>query len=138
MRAILHPLAFRAAFSPIEIIVTFFIFGTLAYFHVLSAIKHSSFLAPTYPSTLRPAHALLRENEWIGVSESKWLDAKLTPANGVVALEMQQIMFSLDPAPVYRSGVVRRTCLQACFQFSWTLLSVDTLGHDWSHPRVRR
>ncbi|KAF7975535.1 hypothetical protein HWV62_9365 [Athelia sp. TMB] len=106
MRAILHPLASRAAFQPIEIIVTFFVFGTLAYFQVLSAIKHSSFWATTYPSTLRPAHALLRDGEWIGVSESKWLDAKVSPVNGVVALEMQQILFSLDATTALASGVL--------------------------------
>jgi len=42
---------------PIETIVVFFVGGTLAYFHILHAIKHSAFLAtPALP----PAYALLR------------------------------------------------------------------------------
>jgi hydroxymethylglutaryl-CoA reductase (NADPH) len=106
MRALLHPLALHAAFSPIESIVAFFILGTLAYFHVLSAIKHSSFFAPAYPSTLRPAHALLRDSEWVGVSESNWYDATTTSGKGVIPLELQQMIFSLDPALVYKTGVV--------------------------------
>jgi len=106
MRALLRPLAVQAAFSPIESIVAFFILGTLAYFHVLSAIKHSSFFGPTYPSTLRPAHALLRNNEWVGVSESKWDDATAMSGNGVIPLELQQIIFSLGPVPAYKTDVV--------------------------------
>jgi hydroxymethylglutaryl-CoA reductase (NADPH) len=105
MRALLRPLALQAAFSPIESIVAFVILGTLAYFHVLSAIKHSSFFAPTYPSTLRPAHALLRDGEWIGVSQSKWFDVTV-PTNGASALELQQIIFSLDPGPAHKSDLV--------------------------------
>lgn len=116
MRALLRPLANGAAFSPIEIIVAFFVFGTLAYFQVLSAIKHSSFWAPTYPFTLRPAHALLRDNEWVGVSESKWFDAKASAMDNVVALELQQIMFSLDPAP-NGQGVVRFYSICPTFNF---------------------
>ena len=106
MRALLRPLALHAAFSPIESIVAFFILGTLAYFHVLSAIKHSSFFAPTYPSTLRPAHALLRDSEWVGVSESKWHDVTTVSTNDVISLELQQIIFSLDLELAYKDGVV--------------------------------
>ncbi|KAG2130606.1 hydroxymethylglutaryl-coenzyme A reductase-domain-containing protein [Suillus cothurnatus] len=65
MRSILQPLAGRTVFAPIETIVFFAIVGTLAYFQVLSAIKHSSFFAPSVPSTVRPAHALLRDGEWL-------------------------------------------------------------------------
>jgi hydroxymethylglutaryl-CoA reductase (NADPH) len=103
MRALLRPVALHAAFSPIESIVAFSILGTLAYFHVLSAIKHSSFFAPTYPSTLRPAHALLRHNEWVSVSES---DATAMSTNSIVSLELQQIIFTLDPVPAYKTGAV--------------------------------
>ena len=46
MRAILRPLAARAAGNPIEVIVAGFILATLAYFHVLDAIRHSTFLSP--------------------------------------------------------------------------------------------
>jgi hydroxymethylglutaryl-CoA reductase (NADPH) len=103
MRALLRPVALHAAFSPIESIVAFSILGTLAYFHVLSAIKHSSFFAPTYPSTLRPAHALLRHNEWVSVSES---DATAMSTNSIVSLELQQIIFTLDPVPAYKTGAI--------------------------------
>lgn len=96
MRALLRPLASHAAFSPIEIIVTCFVFGTLAYFHVLSAIKHSAFFTPTHSPTLRPAHALLRDNKWVGVGES----------DATTRLELQQIIFSLDSTPVYKTGAV--------------------------------
>lgn len=92
MRPLPGPLSFHAASSPIETIVFFFAVATLAYFHVLSAIKHSQFLAPNAPSTLRPALALLRDNEWVGVSENNWFERE-----GVTALEIQQLMLSLEP-----------------------------------------
>jgi hydroxymethylglutaryl-CoA reductase (NADPH) len=107
MRALLRPLALQAAFSPIESIVTFFILGTLAYFHVLSAIKHSSFFAPTYPPILRPAHALLRHGEWLGVTENKWNDVTLNPNNDAIPLELQQIVFAQESGLAY-TGVVGR------------------------------
>lgn len=46
----------RVTRYPIETIVTFFVLTTLAYFHVLSAIKHSHFFTPTH-STTRPLYA---------------------------------------------------------------------------------
>lgn len=98
MRALLRPFAIHAAYSPIETIVFFSVIGTLAYLHVLSAIKHSAFFAPTFPSTLRPAHALLRDNEWVGVRESTWYHAKSGTDDALKPLEIQQIVFSLDPA----------------------------------------
>ncbi|TDL24659.1 hypothetical protein BD410DRAFT_719028 [Rickenella mellea] len=94
MRALLRPLAQPAAHNPIESIVCAFILVTLAYFHVLSAIKHSTFLSPSLPATLRPAHALLREGEWVGVSEDTWFAPGRE--DGVVAVELQQIVFSLE------------------------------------------
>ncbi|KAG1844497.1 hypothetical protein F4604DRAFT_84444 [Suillus subluteus] len=96
MRSILQPLAGRTVFAPIETIVFFAIVGTLAYFQVLSAIKHSSFFAPAVPSTLRPAHALLRDGEWVGVDEDWYL--KRVKTSDSRPLELQQLIFSLDPA----------------------------------------
>ena len=103
VRTVLKPLATLSAYSPIESIVLFFVIATLAYFHILSAIKHSAFFAPVVPSTLRPAHALLRDNEWVGVRESAWFDAVQIPGT---AVELQQFVFSLDPAPGRKSRIV--------------------------------
>lgn len=100
MRALTAPLSLHAASSPIETIVFFFAVATLAYFHVLSAIKHSQFLAPTAPSTLRPALALLRDKEWVGVNENNWFERE-----GVTALEIQQLMLSMEPK------VARKVCI---------------------------
>ncbi|THG94747.1 hypothetical protein EW145_g8082, partial [Phellinidium pouzarii] len=90
MRALLRPLAARAARNPIELIVCGFILATLAYFHVLDAIRHSTFLSPSIPAALRPAHALLRADEWSAVPEDIW------HAAGSQRLELQQVVFSLD------------------------------------------
>ena len=105
MRALLRPLAVHAAYSPIEVIVPFFVLGTLAYFHVLSAIKHSSFFAPTYPFTWRPAHALLRDSDWVAVSESKWQDASFSSGRAL-RLELQQFAFSMDDSLSHNNGKV--------------------------------
>ncbi|TFK41635.1 hydroxymethylglutaryl-coenzyme A reductase-domain-containing protein [Crucibulum laeve] len=95
MRAVLRPFALHAAYTPIETIVFFSIIGTLAYFHILSAIKHSAFLSPTYVApTLRPAHALYKHGEWVGVGGSRWFRAK--NEEGKVGVEVQQVIVSLD------------------------------------------
>lgn len=95
LRAILKPFAIQAAYSPIETIVFFAIIGTLAYFHILNVIKHSSFFAPTTFAPLRPAHAILRHGNWVPVREHVW-----THRNPhVVPLEVQQLVFTLDPPP---------------------------------------
>ena len=107
MRALIRPVSIHAASQPIETIVFFFIVATLAYFHVLSAIKHSSFLAPNSPSTLRPAHTLLRDGKWVSVSENTWYDARHSE-NGVTTLELQQIVLSLDAKAAKK--VRARTC----------------------------
>ena len=52
MRALHCPVARLAAPSPIETIEFFFIVVTLAYFNILSAIKHSSFLSSNIQSPL--------------------------------------------------------------------------------------
>ncbi|OCH91254.1 3-hydroxy-3-methylglutaryl-coenzyme A reductase [Obba rivulosa] len=96
MRALLRPLATHTVFSPIETIVSVFVLATLAYFHILAGIKHSSFFAPSYPSALRPAHARLSNAEWVGVSQRDWNDAWKHPEDGAKALELQQIVFQLN------------------------------------------
>jgi hydroxymethylglutaryl-CoA reductase (NADPH) len=95
LRAFFKPFARHSAHSPIETIVFFAVIGTLAYLHVLSAIKHSAFFATTSP-TLRPAHALLVDNEWLAVREKKWLEVKSATDDNAIPLELQQIVFSLD------------------------------------------
>lgn len=98
MRAVLKPFALHAAYTPIETIVFFCIAGTLAYFHILSAIKHSAFLSPPStpyaPTTLRPAHALLHRGEWVNVRESAWEHARADER--AAALEIQQLVLTLD------------------------------------------
>ncbi|KAJ3537939.1 hypothetical protein NM688_g6593 [Phlebia brevispora] len=96
MRALLRPLAKHTVFSPIETCVAVFVVATLAYFHILDGIKHSSFFAPTFPSTLRPASTRLSQGEWYPVSEREWLKAW---KHGDQAVELQQIVFSLDDKP---------------------------------------
>ncbi|KAG5654564.1 hypothetical protein H0H81_000089 [Sphagnurus paluster] len=92
LRALLRPLAIQAAYSPIETIVFFSIIGTLAYFHILNAIKHSSFFAPSSFAPLRPSHAILRHTDWIPVREHVWSH----PAPHVVAQEVQQLIFTSE------------------------------------------
>jgi hydroxymethylglutaryl-CoA reductase (NADPH) len=108
MRALFRPFALHAAYTPIETIVFFCIIGTLAYFHILSAIKHSAFIDPSQSiyaaPTLRPAHALYRLGEWVGVRESTWFHAVKMKQDAV--LELQQIVVTLDP-PKGRTTVVR-------------------------------
>ncbi|KAH9948008.1 3-hydroxy-3-methylglutaryl-coenzyme A reductase [Amylocystis lapponica] len=95
MRALLRPLATHNVFFPIESVVFVSVLATLAYFHILTGIKHSSFFAPSYPTTVRPAHARLSDNEWVSVSQRDWVDASKHSA-GLQTLELQQIVFSLD------------------------------------------
>ncbi|KAF9254299.1 hypothetical protein L218DRAFT_1082398 [Marasmius fiardii PR-910] len=97
MRALFKPFAIHAAYSPIETIVFFFILATLAYFHVLSTIKHSTFFAPSNPTTLRPAYVLRRQGEWRNVRESLWLrETKVGSDNAVLPVELEQVVLSLD------------------------------------------
>ncbi|KAL1668641.1 hypothetical protein GGF50DRAFT_96322 [Schizophyllum commune] len=102
MRSLLKPLAIQAAYSPIETIVFFFILSTLAYFHILDAIKNSAFferypspplpfgsarsvecvfpihsllpisLTPCCRYTLRPAHILLK-TESASADTTEWI-----------------------------------------------------------------
>lgn len=104
MKLILRPLAIHAAYSPIETIVFFCIVATLAYFQILSAIKHSAFLAPSPP--LRPAHLSLRQGEWVTVRDNAWFHAKSAAADdAVIPVEIQQVVFELDG--MYKAKEVR-------------------------------
>lgn len=96
MRALLRPLSTHTVYSPIECIVTVFVLATLAYFHILSGIKHSSFFEATQPPALRPAYARLTDGEWVAVTKHDWADAWKRAGDGVKALELQQLVFSLD------------------------------------------
>ncbi|KAI0341378.1 hypothetical protein BDW22DRAFT_1408044 [Trametopsis cervina] len=93
MRALLRPLSIHTVFSPIETIVFVFVLSTLAYFHILDGIKHSSFFAPTFPSTLRPAHVRLDGSDWTASSEREWYGAWKHEGS---AIELQQLVFTLD------------------------------------------
>ncbi len=95
MRALIRPISIHAASSPIETIVFFFVLATLAYFHVLSSIKHSSFFAPSLLPPLRPSHALLRNGNWATVQESEWYSA-LPHHPHVTAVDLQQLVMSFD------------------------------------------
>ncbi|KAF6747185.1 hypothetical protein DFP72DRAFT_854694 [Ephemerocybe angulata] len=102
MRALLRPFALHAAYTPIETIVFFCIVGTLAYFHILNAIKHSAFLSPAYNShayaaaSLRPAYVLNRMGEWVGVREARWNRDRTTQDGKLAVAEVQQLVFNVD------------------------------------------
>ena len=100
MRAVLRPLSTHTVFSPIETIVSVFVLATLAYFHILSGIKHSSFFAPTLPPTLRPAYARLTDGEWVSATQASWKDAWKHSGASVGAMELQQLIFTLDDKTV--------------------------------------
>jgi hydroxymethylglutaryl-CoA reductase (NADPH) len=94
MKALFRPFALHAAYTPIETIVFFSIIGTLAYFHILHAIKHSSFLDPgaVYsPPVVKPAHVRFK----VGVRESTWVQS-----SGSGAVELQPLIFTMDGVKV--------------------------------------
>jgi hydroxymethylglutaryl-CoA reductase (NADPH) len=119
MKALFRPFALHAAYTPIETIVFFSVVGTLAYFHILNAIKHSAFLDPgrtgnVYsPPVMRPAHVLFKLGEWVGVRESTWLQSA-----GGAAVELQQVIFTIDGAKMKGSEVCHSllslTCSEPC------------------------
>ncbi|KAI0777190.1 3-hydroxy-3-methylglutaryl-coenzyme A reductase [Trametes elegans] len=96
MRALLRPLSTHTVFSPIETIVTVFVLTTLAYFHILSGIKHSSFFETPQPPALRPAYARLTDGEWVAVTQHDWTEAWKHTGDHIEALELQQLVFTLD------------------------------------------
>ena len=75
----LSSVALRVSRSPIESIVGVFVLTTLAYFHVLAAVKQSNFLqpGPAIPDAQQPVLALRRSvsPEWIPLS----VDAPYAP-----------------------------------------------------------
>jgi len=93
MRALIRPISIHAASSPIETIVFFFVLATLAYFHVLSAIKHSSFFAPTSLPSLRPSHARWHNGDWATVQEGEWYSAL---RSHVTTVDLQQLVMSFE------------------------------------------
>ncbi|KAI0701990.1 3-hydroxy-3-methylglutaryl-coenzyme A reductase [Cytidiella melzeri] len=93
MRALLRPLSVHTVFSPIETVIFVFVLSTLAYFHILDGIKHSSFFAPTFSSTLRPAHVRLAGSDWAASSEREWFASWKHEGS---AVELQPIVFALD------------------------------------------
>lgn len=97
MRAIPRPFAARTASAPIETIVFVFVLATLSYFYILSAIRQSTYFALSAPNNLRPAYALLTDNEWVPVSGKDWFKAG-------VQLELQPIVFSFDNVEVCTSA----------------------------------
>ncbi|KAF9029379.1 hypothetical protein BDZ89DRAFT_1133109 [Hymenopellis radicata] len=90
MRTVLKPFMIHASYSPIEMIV-FSIVGTLAYFHVLSAIKHSAFFA-----TSNPTHAPHTEQAWVNVREHAWHRARSAADSSLISVELEQVVYSLD------------------------------------------
>ena len=100
MRAISRPLAQRAASNPIETIVCTFIVSTLAYFQILSAIRHSAFLSPSLPTPIRAAHVVLRDGDWITTSDRAWFNTQSKND----AVDLQQIVFSLDAPSSSKEG----------------------------------
>ncbi|KAI0032617.1 hydroxymethylglutaryl-coenzyme A reductase-domain-containing protein [Vararia minispora EC-137] len=97
MRALARPVAIHAAASPIETITFFFVLATLAYFHVLSAVKQSSFFAINQHPPLRPAYALLRDQTWRSVQDSAWQNALAHPSDAsTTTLELQQFVLAAD------------------------------------------
>lgn len=95
----LSSIALRVSRSPIESIVGVFVLTTLAYFHVLAAVKQSNFLqpGPAIPEAQQPALALRRSvsPEWISLS----VDAPYAPR-----LELLPVV--LPPQAVDRANVV--------------------------------
>lgn len=123
MKALFRPFALHAAYTPIETIVFFCIIGTLAYFHILHAIKHSAFLdhgrtGIIYsPPLMRPAHALFNMGKWIGVQKTTWDQS----AAGGVAVELQQVVFTVDGVKMKRTEVCLSffslTYSELCFRY---------------------
>lgn len=89
MRAIPRLFAARTASAPIETIVFVFVLATLSYFYILSAIRRSTYFALSAPNSIRPAYALLTDNEWVPVSGKDRFKAP-------VQLELQPLVFSFD------------------------------------------
>jgi hydroxymethylglutaryl-CoA reductase (NADPH) len=134
LRAVLRPFAIQAAYNPIESIVFFSVIGTLAYFHILNAIKHSSFFAPTILPHLRPAQAILSQGDWVSVREHIWSRP----------VEVQQLIYTLDSdslsltTPVLASSILNATnYLSTTLNYPSTCYnSPDCFTHQLASPRT--
>ncbi|KIJ38992.1 hypothetical protein M422DRAFT_258144, partial [Sphaerobolus stellatus SS14] len=78
-RTIARPLASKGSKFPIETILTTFVFVTLAYFHIVQAIKHSAFFASPSSPALLPTHAFLVKElkTWVPVPDEQPAVAEL-------------------------------------------------------------
>lgn len=74
----------RVSLYPIETIVTFFVLTTLAYFHVLSAIKHSQFLTPTHSPSSAPIFATYSDSKPWSITHN----TRSSPAVEIVQLQL--------------------------------------------------
>ena len=74
----------RVSLYPIETIVTFFVLTTLAYFHVLSAIKHSQFLTPTHSPSNAPVLATYTDSNQWSITHS----TRTSPAVEIVQVQL--------------------------------------------------
>ncbi|KAI0264687.1 hydroxymethylglutaryl-coenzyme A reductase-domain-containing protein [Gloeopeniophorella convolvens] len=126
MRALIRPISVHAASSPIETIVFFFVLATLAYFHVLSAIKHSSFFAPTSLPRLHPSHVIWHDNEWVNVQEGDWYDAIAHQSKRVPAVDLQQLVMSFDARTAKKVGESSRLSSQVAS-------SLENATHFFTH-----
>ena len=75
LRALFRPFALHAAYTPIETIVFFSIIGTLAYFHILNAIK----LSYKAVHLQRPAYVVHHLGEWLTVPSRKHVQLEVVP-----------------------------------------------------------
>ena len=114
MRALFRPFALHAAYTPIETIVFFCILGTLAYFHILSAIKNSYDKPTTTGLGLQlPAYATLLGDEWVGVREAVWNKASDDDDNELVELQQVALLSSSSSELVSSAGLA-----DICFRSS--------------------
>jgi len=119
MRALFRPFALHAAYTPIETIVFFCILGTLAYFHILSAIKNSYDKPTTTGLALQlPAYATLLGDEWVGVREAVWNKAN---DDDDELVELQQVTLSSSMQELVSSAGLADICFRpsdSCFVHS--------------------
>ncbi|KAI5996499.1 hydroxymethylglutaryl-coenzyme A reductase-domain-containing protein [Pisolithus orientalis] len=133
MRVWLLPLTRRTVFSPIETIVFCSIIGTLAYFHVLSYIKHAAVTLPTFPSSARPSHVILHDREWVGVEEEWYMKRLGSP--GSRSVELQQLIFSSRSTS---AQPIDMTTTHSKLNWAGIGLSLDNLSHYISNNVLTR
>ncbi|KAG8933219.1 3-hydroxy-3-methylglutaryl-coenzyme A (HMG-CoA) reductase isozyme [Tulasnella sp. 418] len=108
VRPVLRSFARTVSAKPIETIVATFCLTTYAYFLVLQAVKHSSFLSPSSPySDVQPAFAIKEPHgPWRNVGEQTWISPSVD--TDVARVDLQQVVFSLD-APHKGPGIGRNS-----------------------------